>query len=376
MEQPTPWSPTRMVSPGLAVCDLAGYVMSLSSGVTALTDQDNPIGLTHEFASLFRELLLGGREAAEDFETPKMNLLTKAGGALAVNQFFADYPEWSKSSLDNLPFYKPADLAKDPNYFGLSGGGGNGMGGEIVTEEGVTTISFGGGGGAGFYSNTSSSYVGGGGGGGAQLTNGTIDGLGVGAGTSYREGPAQMTYNTYCGGPGPGNVDAIVADYSTELDAAFALLSDGRFILRGGGGMGSGYEYLKKDGVQEWIPHAMSTGASFSFAYTFETGSAARFPPPKYPTSRQVIDLYQQYGNIMGTCGRRAPKECPGGYDNYACTCQAQFNCTISAVEKIVSDPAEIPRWVRLNTCPGGKTSNAPGPAPGPGSSPNPCTTT
>ncbi len=174
-----------------------------------------------------------------------------------------------------------------------------------------------------------------------------------------------MTYNTYCGGPDPSNVDAIVLDYSKEMDAAFALLSEERFTLRGGGGMGSGYEYLKEDGM-EYMPHSMSTGASFSFAYTFDTGSAARVPPPKYPTSRQVTDLYQQYGNIMSGCARNAPRECPGGYDNYACTCQAQFNCTVSAAKKIVSDPAEIPRWVLLNTCPGRTTSNAPGPAPGP----------
>jgi len=365
MEQPMPWDRSKMVSPGLAVCDLAGYVMSLSSGVTALLDPDNPIGLTHAFPRFFRELLLGGREAAEDFETPEMDLLTKQGGALAVRQFFADYPPWETSSLDDLPFYEPPELADNPDYFGLSGGGGNGMGGEILTDGGVTTISFGGGGGAGFTSSISSSYVGGGGGGGVQLTNGTIDGLGVGAGTSYREDDIQMTYNTYCGGPAPSNVDAIVSDYSKELDAAFALLSEERFTLQGGGGAGSGYEYLKEDGLSEWTPHAMSTGASFSFAYTFETGSAARVQPPQYPTSRQVTDLYQRYGNIIAGCARNAPNECPGGYDNYACTCQAQYNCTFSAVHQIVSDPTEIPRWVLLNTCPGRTTGDAPAPAPG-----------
>ena len=293
-------------------------------------------------------------------------MLTKSLGAYAATQFMADYTPWATAPLDDLPLYAPPELLDDPNYFGMSSGGGDGMGGEIVTDDGVTILAFGGGGGGGFTSNETASYIGSGGGGGVQHTRDAINGLGVGAGTSYREGPAQFTYSSYCGGPPTGDVDAIVEAYGQELDVTFEFLSGLSFLVRGGGGFGSGYEYLKENG--EEYPQSMSTGAAFSYSYRLAKNSRAAVAPPDYPSSRMVQDFYQQIGVIFNKCARQAPGKCPGGYDNWVCTCQAQYNCTVAETEKIVTNPSEIPSWVLLNTCNGAPTL---GPAPGP--APDPC---
>ena len=53
MFQSAPWSASETVSPGIATCDLAGFVMSPSNEVAAIDDPENPIGLTKQFPGFF-----------------------------------------------------------------------------------------------------------------------------------------------------------------------------------------------------------------------------------------------------------------------------------------------------------------------------------
>jgi len=342
--QPAPWDASENVSPGIATCDLAGFLMSPSNGVAAIDDPENPIGLTKQFPKFFAELMKTGKVPRRS-----LDLYTRSLGAFGPMLFLEDHPPWQGASLDELPFYQPAGgLASDPGYYGLSGGGGDGMGGELLTPEGATILSWGGGGGAGFTSNRTTSYIGGGGGGGMQHTKGAINGLGIGAGTSYREGKVQYTISS----PANATANATVAEYAIAMTSLFETLSGQSFVLQGGGGSGAGYEYLRPDGVEEY-PQSMSTGCGYSFSYEVAGGSAARVKAPTYPTSRTTTNLYAQLGDIFQACTKEAVAEC-GSFDNWKCVCQAQSKCVVRKADELVAgDTSQIPAWLTVDTCPG-----------------------
>src|SRR5207244_2426031 len=70
----------------------------------------------------------------------------------------------------------------------------------------------------------------------------------------------------------------VIADYEAQLkNLADHLRASSRrnktVVLRGGGGMGAGTEYLMPNG-QEFEPHALSTQASFQFSYEFRKARA------------------------------------------------------------------------------------------------------
>ena len=344
MFQSAPWNASETVSPGIATCDLAGFVMSPSNEVAAIDDPENPIGLTKQFPGFFAELMKTRKLSSPS----RLDLYTRSTGAHGVMQFLAEYTRWQDAPLDELPFYQPnSGLANNPGYHGLSGGGGDGMGGELLTAQGATVLSWGGGGGAGFTSNRTTTYIGGGGGGGMQHTKDAINGLGIGAGTSYREGMAQYTISS----PANATANATVAEYAEAMTSLFETLSGQSFVLQGGGGSGAGYQYLRPDGVEEY-PQSMSSGCGFSFSYEVAGGSAARVKAPTYPTSRTTTNLYTSLGAMYKACSLESLAFC-GSYDSWKCVCQAQNKCIVRKADEIVAgDASQIPSWLTDDTCP------------------------
>src|SRR5262249_46309755 len=148
----------------------------------------------------------------------------------------------------------------------------------------------GGGGGGGMTSfqpdpaTPATSSLGAGGGAGMQFADGyrsggqSFNGLGLGAGTGSGESGVEYSYNDYEGSPRPlqpGHEfnEPVIKDYETQLTnladqlrAGYA--SDKTIVLRGGGGMGAGTEYLMTNG-EPFLPSAMSTQGGFQFSYEF-----------------------------------------------------------------------------------------------------------
>jgi hypothetical protein len=299
-------------------------------------------------------------------------------GATARDAFIADYPAFSPTAL-----YDPGHWRADRRYRGISGGGGGGWGGEIAIlgprARPLVLLAWGGGGGGGITSwkppaGPASSAGGAGGGGGMQFGNAyrfrgrSHNGLGLGAGRGSDEGQVQYSYNDYHGSgrpPRPAHEynPAVIADYQAQL-ANLARQLRGRFedgraiVVKGGGGMGAGTEYLRPNG-QEYEPHALSTQAGFQFAYVFERPGVERGAGPGLgaPMASAVEqDVYEHLGDDYRTATSQAYRDCGSDYANYACMCPRTHAIVICLVGQRIGDPDKIPGWLQQQHCPNTST--------------------
>ncbi|MEM8608302.1 MAG: hypothetical protein AAGF92_14415 [Myxococcota bacterium] len=372
-----PWGSAEVVGAGTPLCDLVAYVTSTGPlpGGAEPASNDNPVpdglrAFPDYFTRLFppnTETLLADFQSGGAFDPIVRNL-----GADTYEGFVSSYPAYAADAL-----YDPADWRSDPQYYGISGGGGGGWGGEVCLAlpggDMRTLLSFGGGGGGGMTSTrtagVATTSVGGGGGGGMQLANGysfdgvSYDGLGLGAGTSNDEAVVQYSYNDYAdSGRSTESVNnynpAVISDYQDQMSNLVGqlqagLAAGGTVVVRGGGGMGAGTEYLKEDG-EEWTPHALSTQAGFSFRYEF--GAPA-------PADSQTDDdsseeaAYAQLGDFYEQANAEALSECGDDYSDYSCICPKQQAIVMCLMAEALGDATEVPSWLSQQHCPNDDTN-------------------
>lgn len=366
-----PWGSTQVAGAGTPLCHLVAYVTSPGPVDVSSDGNPNPVPATlRAFPDYFTRLYAPASESLVDefqagaaFDPIVSNLSARASDAFRI-----DYPSFSTDAL-----YDPASWRSDPQYAGVSGGGGGGWGGEIslaLPGEGPRVLlAFGGGGGGGMTSTTSggvtTSHLGGGGGGGMQLADDyssggrSYAGLGLGAGTSSEDDVVQYAYRDYAGsGRPPRPVHEydpdVIVDYQTQMSELVnqlqaGLQAGGTVVVRGGGGMGAGTEYLRPDG-DEYVPHALSTQAGFSFRYAFrsEGGRARRLQDDEDVEN----DAYSQLGEFYRKASARALAAC-GDYSNFACICRTQHSIVIASMTKAVGDASKVPAWMKQSHCPG-----------------------
>ena len=375
-----PWGSTQVVGAGTPLCHLVAYVTSAGplQNEADRNRNGNPVpdalrAFPDYFARLYppdTDSLLADFQSGGAFDPIIRNL-----GADAFDDFVLDYPAFATDAL------YPADWQSDPQYYGISGGGGGGWGGEVClvlpSGEMQTLLSFGGGGGGGMTSQLSggvaTTALGGGGGGGMQLADGyffdgvSYNGLGLGAGTSSDEAVVQYSYNDYANSGRPVRPvheynPAVISDYEEQMNNMVAQLKagldvGGTVVLRGGGGMGAGTEYLMENG-EEWVPHALSTQAGFSFRYEF--GPPAPPPAPPDQTGGNTgdggdeEDVYAQLGDFYNEANAEALSECGNDYSNYSCICPKQQAIVVSLMANALGDPTQVPSWLTQDTCPNG----------------------
>lgn len=370
-----PWGSTEVVGAGEPLCHLVAYVTS-AGPLDGSVDRDvdgNPVpdalrAFPDYFARLYppnTALLPADFQAGAAFDPIVRNL-----GAQAYDDFAREYPAFATDAL-----YDPGDWKNDPQYYGISGGGGGGWGGEICLAlpggEMQTLLSFGGGGGGGMTSQltagVATTALGGGGGGGMQLADGyshngvSYNGLGLGAGTSSDEAVVQYSYNDYAdSGRSEESVheynEAIISDYQEQMNNMVdqlkaGLAAGGTVVIRGGGGMGAGTEYLRQDG-EEWVPHALSTQAGFSFRYEFGAPVSSAQGVDASEDDDEEEDAYSQLGNFYEEANEEALSECGDDYSNYSCICPKQQAIVISLMAEALGDPTEVPSWLSQQSCP------------------------
>jgi hypothetical protein len=130
-----------------------------------------------------------------------------------------------------------------------------------------------------------------------------------------------------------------------------ALASGQQVVLKGGGGMGAGTEYLDKNN-QEITPHALSTQAGFDFRFVLlrntPSGTAAPISNNSLEaTINQDQDvLYQQMAKIYQTANDQALKACGNSYSNYDCTCETSHAIVICLAQDVLGKTAELPQWL------------------------------
>ena len=373
-----PWGSAQVVGAGTPLCDLVAYVTSVGPLADEMNRNrnGNPVPDTlRAFPDYFTRLyppntgsLLADFQSGAAFDPIVRNL-----GSRAFGDFVLDYPTFATDAL-----YDPSDWRSDPQYYGISGGGGGGWGGEIclVLPGGdmQTLLSFGGGGGGGMTSQltagVATTALGGGGGGGMQLSDGyffngvSYNGLGLGAGTSSNEAVVEYSYNDYADSGRPAqsvNVynPAVISDYQEQMNNMVAqlkagLAAGGTVVVRGGGGMGAGTEYLREDG-EEWVPHALSTQAGFSFRYEFGAPTPPDPPDQTGGTSGDggdEDDVYSQLGDFYEEANEEALSECGDDYSNYSCICPKQQAIVICLVAAALGDATEVPSWISQQSCP------------------------
>lgn len=376
LQTEAPWGSAEVEGAGTPLCELVAYVTSLGPRPgTSPDDRANPVPTTlRAFPQYFTGLYPPATSALlDEFRVGGTYgpLITNLG-ALTFDGFVNAYPEYAPDAL-----YAPGDWAADPQYFGISGGGGGGWGGELglALESGDTTlVSFGGGGGGGMTSQlldgvlrTASTALGGGGGGGMQLSDGytnnnvSYNGLGLGGGTSDDRPFVQYSYNDYADAPRdplPVHVynPAVITDYQEQMTNAVSQLIDDlangeRVVLQGGGGMGAGAEYLDDQG-EEYVPHALSTQAGFSFRYEFGEGDTEL----EDDSDDDDNDLYAQIGSFYQQANEEALAECDNDYSNYACICPIQQAIVVSLTANFLDTEGGgavmVPAWLGQQHCP------------------------
>jgi hypothetical protein len=304
--------------------------------------------------------------------------------------------------------YGPNNWNTEPLFNGISGGGGGGWGAEILTlaqaqSMGQTLFTFGGGGGGGLTSTprppkiSNSTYLGGGGGAGAQFANAFIingksySGLGLGAGGSQTlvapdpqgnkiKTEISYSYNDTTSNSLPEtNNGIILQNYIKQLGFLKQKLNQAislghKVILRGGGGMGAGTEYLDSK-LSEITPHALSTQAGFQFHIEFsKKGSTFSVPRRGYSSNtltellvnQKQNALYQKLGNIYQKANKQALNKCGNTYTNYdSCVCPTTQAITICLAMSTlgVANPALVPKWLGNLYC--SKDSISPSVSPG-----------
>jgi len=375
LETRAPWGSRQVLGAGLPLCHLIAYVTSPGPMVTRSGGSGNPIpSALRPYPDFFRLLYQSDAPSlAREFHPGGgFDRWIRNLGSSARDRFVADYPAFSAEAL-----YDPADWIRDPEYNGISGGGGSGWGGEIDIEHSPgksdTLLAFGGGGGGGMTSTRrfgmTSSSVGAGGGGGLQLAGGyqhggrRFDGLGLGAGVGSNETAVQYSYYDYEESGRPARSvhekdPAVVADYQRQLTEVVAQLKAGfaagkTMVLRGGGGMGGGAEYLMPNG-EEYAPHALSTQAGFQFRYEFQNASAASSAPAQRTVSAGENDegAYEILGELYRRATQQAFQECGSDYANYACMCRKTHAIVVGRMASELGDASNLPVWLREQHCP------------------------
>ena len=158
---------------------------------------------------------------------------------------------------------------------------------------------------------------------------------------------------------------AVIAEYREQLknlaSQLTARLRGGKtVVLRGGGGMGAGTEYLMPNG-QEYVPHALSTQAGFEFSYEFRAPRTPASAPDQAAwrvLAADQEDGYRQLGDFYRRANRDALEACGGDYSNYACTCPKAQSIVICLMGEALGDPAKIPAWLQEPHCPDPGTAN------------------
>jgi len=129
------------------------------------------------------------------------------------------------------------------------------------------------------------------------------------------------------------------------------LAAGNTVVLRGGGGVGAGAEYLMENG-EEFTPHALSTQAGFQFSYEIQRPS----PGPKHIGSGVDPDLEDAYallGEFYRTATDEAYDDCGRDYSKFSCMCPKTHATVICLMGRELGDPAKIPPWLQEQHCPG-----------------------
>jgi hypothetical protein len=369
LQTTAPWGSKHVVGAGKPLCRLIAYVMS--PGPLPGNRGGDPIPpqlrrYPEYFSGLYEADALD--DLSEFRSGSAYDGSVRGLGAGAQEQFLRDYPVFAADAP-----YDPAHWLRDLQYYGISGGGGGGWGGEIgiasAPTQDTVLLAFGGGGGGGMTSMRDgehwSSRVGGGGGGGVQLADGyrcgdrLCAGLGLGAGVGSDETDVQYSYFDYADSPRPPQPvhdynPAVIGDYQTQIAALTEQLRT-RFeagetvVLRGGGGMGAGAEYLRSNG-EEYEPHALSTQAGFQFRYAFGEADAAA-SDDEQPELEQA-DVYERLGPIYRVATAQAFAQCGRDYANYNCMCLATHEIVVRRMAEVLGDLSKVPPWLRQRHCP------------------------
>lgn len=366
-----PWGGSRVVGAGVPLCHLIAHVTSPGPTGVGGDRSSNPVpDELRDLPEYLRRLyppdassLLSEFQAGSAFDRIVRNL-----GAAARDGFLEDYPSFSPDAI-----YDPALWALDAQYHGISGGGGGGWGGELGSErpnaDPLVLLAFGGGAGGGMTSMRSfgvtSSRVGAGGGGGMQFADGyrfrdrPYDGLGLGAGVGSDEDEVQYSYFDYEGSGRPAQPihdynPAVIADYQEQLGNLVEQLESGltsgeTVVVRGGGGMGAGAEYLMENG-EEFTPHALSTQAGFQFRYEFQRVGTGLARGGELDAEQE--SAYALLGEFYRTATTQAFQECGRDYSNFPCICPTAHAIVICLMGRELGDPTKIPAWLQQQHCP------------------------
>jgi len=358
---------------GLPLCHLVAYVTSPGTGAKSVKkDTAIPKDL-REFPQYFATLYdPGHKDALRKFRTGSpYDKLVAALGQAGEDTFKKHYGNLADDEL-----YDPDEFTRDTRYRGISGGGGGGWGGEVAIVEStgpLVQLAFGGGGGGGMSSSQVGtkpphSHLGAGGGGGMQFANGykfagkSYNGLGLGAGFGTGEDAVQYLYNDVEDAVSPPPVHeynpVVIANYQAQLENLAKLLRDSYasgkpIVVRGGGGMGAGTEYLDAQG-QSYAPHALSTQGGFQFNYQFGNANGGAGAQALAALNDAQEDVYAIIGDAFREGNRVALAECDNDYSNFGCMCPVQHAYVICRVtEAVGGDPTLVPGWLQQRHCPG-----------------------
>jgi hypothetical protein len=147
---------------------------------------------------------------------------------------------------------------------------------------------------------------------------------------------------------------AVIADFQEQVSNVVqqlqsALASGETIVLRGGGGMGAGAEYLMQNG-EEFTPHALSTQAGFQFRYEFRQRKEGGAPGDGLDADQQ--DAYAKLGDFYRLATADAYEQCGRDYSNFACMCPVTHAMVICLMGRELGDPAKIPTWLQQQHCP------------------------
>lgn len=299
------------------------------------------------------------------------------------------------------------------NYWGVAAGGGSGAGFTIAINDPENVVLAGGmGGGGGFSSPGSIQYesdndtvssllqtaAGSSAGGGMQFVadndfsknQGFTDGLGFGGGAAYGDGhdnnsttgdqPADpvapiMTYYPNATDPAitlPVNGLVAPTAATTDVQRQFAsqlrqfkkmLLQNpqDRILVKGAGGMGVGAQLMylgvvpgstNEYRLQEYLPHAISSGASFVVSIQLTPKGQT-----KLTAQRMFSSAEQQFYQNLDTYYVQATEQTMhniAGRGGYLCSyyiCKSNQNYLVNQAIKDFGSKDAIPSWLKIDTC-------------------------
>ncbi|MDC0535968.1 hypothetical protein OAO18_09195 [Francisellaceae bacterium] len=289
---------------------------------------------------------------------------------------------WSIPFTEN--YYKDNTDKPYSAYWGMSAGGGSGAGFQVYigTEAAEDNVVFtgGSGGGGGFTSpefdydkdgsikNIKQISIGSGGGGGVQFANSGkytqfTEGLGLGAGVGT--GPkipdtmqVEYSYNKNNSVTSHSYNADTVSEFMNEMKSLKGLMKNKTVVVKGGGGMGVGAEYLYLDqnnnSIQEYTPHIISTGGGFTFAFTIQPKSMPNLllQPNKLINSNDV-QFYQNLGAYYNLAMTLALAHTEG-YGGYSCAlymCEYAQDYVLKQAINDFSGKDNVPSWLKVDQC-------------------------